>query len=162
MVKIENPSAVEAIGCGVCSCFCLLPNGDFVVAQQQTLSLWGSAGDTCIRSFRGHSMPVLALASNISGELIASGSTDGSIRVWDTHRGFCTHNFKENGGIVRCVQFHPVSFQVFSICADNCIRVHDLCSKETVKTFRSHTAMPAKLEFHHTTNSMVSAGKDKV
>jgi U3 small nucleolar RNA-associated protein 13 len=39
--------------------------------------------------------------------LVATGSADASIRVWDIDGGFCTHHFTGHSGVVSAVRFHP-------------------------------------------------------
>ena len=43
---------------------------------------------------QGHRAPVADLAVDGSGGLLASGSADRSVRVWDVDRGYCTHAFE--------------------------------------------------------------------
>ena len=43
---------------------------------------------------QGHQAPVMDLAVDASGGLLASGSADRNVRIWDTDRGYCTHVFE--------------------------------------------------------------------
>ena len=43
---------------------------------------------------QGHRAPVADLAVDGSGGLLASGSADRTVRVWDVDRGYCTHAFE--------------------------------------------------------------------
>jgi len=43
---------------------------------------------------QGHRAPVADLAVDGSGGMLASGSADRSVRVWDVDRGYCTHAFE--------------------------------------------------------------------
>ncbi len=53
------------------------------------------------RAFRPHQSPVLALDFHASGALLATGSADATVKVWDVIQGFCTHNFRGSQGVVR-------------------------------------------------------------
>ena len=56
----------------VVSCFCMHPNGDEVVVATQNFLLRHyknlSTDKTCARVIRGHTMPVLAMAYDSTGE----------------------------------------------------------------------------------------------
>lgn len=72
------------------------------------------------------------------GTLIATGSADRAVRVWDVAKGYCTHNFREHTDIVRTVYFHPDPnrLQLFSCSEDNSVRIHDLIDSACVACFR--------------------------
>ena len=61
---------------------------------------------SCGRTIKAHQMPISALAYDPSGTLVASGSADRSIKVWDVVNGHFTHNFREQGGVIQTVAFH--------------------------------------------------------
>ncbi|XP_073117103.1 ribosome biogenesis protein BOP1 homolog [Elaeis guineensis] len=44
---------------------------------------------TCYLEYRGHSGPVNSISMAVSGQWIASGSTDGTVRVWEAETGRC-------------------------------------------------------------------------
>ncbi|CAN0277644.1 unnamed protein product, partial [Hapterophycus canaliculatus] len=45
--------------------------------------------------------------SRSTGTLVATGSSDSTVKVWDVERGYCTHNFRGHKGVVSVVAFHP-------------------------------------------------------
>ena len=56
---------------------------------------------------QGHRAPVADLAVDGSGGLLASGSADRSVRIWDVDRGYCTHAFEGH----TCVSRPPQAFR---------------------------------------------------
>lgn len=44
-------------------------------------------------SLQGHKAPIADMAVDASGGLLATGSADRTVRVWDVDGGFCTHAF---------------------------------------------------------------------
>ena len=76
--------------------------------------------------------------NDLWGTLIATGSADRTVRVWDVERGYCTHNFREHTDIVQSVYFHPDPNRLllFSCSEDNTVRIFDLRDNVTVACFR--------------------------
>lgn len=114
--------------------FCVHPSGLEVVVATQTrlLKHWRLSEDysskECVRTIRGHLMPVLTMAYDATGTLVATGSADRTVRVWDIERGYCTHNFKEHTEIVQHLKFHPDPNRLSLLsCSEDCtIRVYNL------------------------------------
>jgi WD40 repeat protein len=50
-----------------------------------------------------HLTPVVELAFDTTTTLVASGGTDGSLKVWDIRRQYCTHNLKGGSGVYRYI-----------------------------------------------------------
>ena len=86
----------------VITCFCLHPlNREIVVSTKNgmlrhfdiTTYLDGSDRTQilALRAFKGHQMPVLCMSYDPTGTLVATGSADRSVRVWDMLGGYCTH-----------------------------------------------------------------------
>ena len=46
------------------------------------------------RSWKGHEAPVMCADFHASGELVATGSSDRTVKVWSVQGGYCTHNFR--------------------------------------------------------------------
>ncbi|KAL5198722.1 hypothetical protein ABZP36_002234 [Zizania latifolia] len=61
---------------------------------------------TCYLEFKGHNGPVKSLSVEASGQWIASGSSDGTIRVWEVETGRCIKVWKV-GGVVHRVAWNP-------------------------------------------------------
>ncbi len=58
-----------------------------IVLKQHVLQLWDLKADTAVQTFEGHSDGVLSFAFNPDGKTAASGSQDGTIKVWDLATG---------------------------------------------------------------------------
>ena len=76
--------------------------------------------------------------TSLLGTLVATGSADKTVRVWDVAKGYCTHNFREHTDIIRTVYFHPDPnrLQLFSCSDDNTIRIFDLIDSNCIACFR--------------------------
>ena len=71
-----------------------------------------SAGDTAgtqdpllLKTLRPHSSPVITTATDQSGTLAATGSADGTVKVWDIRGGYVTHTFRGQAGVISALHF---------------------------------------------------------
>ena len=125
----------------------------------------------CKRTWRStHSLPIMSMAYDSSGTLVATGSNDQSCRVWDVPRGYCTHSFKGQGGNITVVRFHPDSsrLQLFvgtdgSISQQCQLRAFDLGTRKTLATFSDHMSAITSIAFSENGGWVLcSGGRDKV
>uniref|UniRef100_A0A8C3AQB2 Transducin beta like 3 n=1 Tax=Cyclopterus lumpus TaxID=8103 RepID=A0A8C3AQB2_CYCLU len=96
--------------------------------------------------------------------LVATGGCDGTIKLWDVLKQYCTHNLKGSSGVVHLVQFHPdiSRLQLFSSSLDCGIRLWDLRSSQCVCVLKSHYSAVTSLSFSPDGGTMVSSGRDKI
>ncbi|KAJ2722489.1 Mitochondrial fission protein [Coemansia sp. Benny D115] len=83
------------------------------------------------RVLRGHYGAVTALASDPALGLVASGSLDTHVRVWDADSGQCRHIIRGHSDVVRGVQFHD-RFLV-TAANDGRLRMWDLALLDSVQ-----------------------------
>ena len=60
---------------------------------------------TLQRALKPHATPVVTTAVDSEGTLLATGASDGSIKVWDISGGYLTHTFHGHSGIVSALHF---------------------------------------------------------
>jgi U3 small nucleolar RNA-associated protein 13 len=157
---------LKAINSDPVNCFCISPNGDdlVVATKNSLLRHFKLSTSSCIRSLKAHQMPVLTMAYDPTGTLVATGSADRSVRVWDIEKGYCTHSFKEHTDIVNIIVFHwdYKRLQLFSVGDDNAIRIYGLSTSACQATFRDHVSSVTQLAVSPDGNILVSSGRDKV
>ncbi|KAL5564415.1 hypothetical protein UlMin_027579, partial [Ulmus minor] len=61
---------------------------------------------TCFQEYRGHTDAVVSISVESSGQWIASGSMDGTVRVWDVKTGRCLRVWNMDEA-VKCVAWNP-------------------------------------------------------
>jgi U3 small nucleolar RNA-associated protein 13 len=148
------------------ACFCIHPNNKEIVVATEKFSLrhFDVESKACLRVIKAHSMPIIAMAYDTTGTLVATGSADRTVKVWDIVKGFCTHNFKFHTDIVQTVYFHPdpSKMQLFSTGSDNTIRVYDLTATKLVATLSDHVSLPTQVTVSNNGRLLVSSGRDKV
>ena len=69
----------------------------------------GSVEASLIRTLKPHSTPVVVLAVDRTSTLLATGGTDGAIKVWDIAGGFVTHTFRGPSVLVSALHFFEVA-----------------------------------------------------
>ena len=146
--------------------FCLHPNGnEIVVATEKFNIMHFQLNDrVATKTIKAHRMPILCMTYDPTGTLVATGSSDRSVRVWDITKGYCTHSFSNHTDIVKTVLFHhdPSKLQLFSTSEDNSICMYDLRDNQCIAQFRDHFSLPTQLALSHDGYILVSASRDKV
>ncbi|KAH8731317.1 WD40-repeat-containing domain protein [Phaeosphaeriaceae sp. PMI808] len=97
----------------------LTPSSSHVIICSRSLSMHiyaitsSDADDTflsleLLRTLRPHASPVVTLAIDRTGTLVATGGADGVVKVWDIRGGYTTHTFHGHGGVVSALHFFQV------------------------------------------------------
>jgi U3 small nucleolar RNA-associated protein 13 len=150
----------------VISCFCVHPNGNEVVVATSKFSLahWLLESKECQKVIKAHQMPILCMDYDQSGTLVATGSSDRTVKVWDIEHGYCTHCFTIHTNIIRTVEFHQngKKLWLFSTSEDNSIGVFDLEISKNIGHFQEHVSTPTSIAFSSKQNILISTGHDKV
>ena len=55
-----------------------------------------------------HSLPITQIVYHKSGTLFASGSRDGTVKVWDTKGGYMTHQWGGIAGGISMIGWSPI------------------------------------------------------
>lgn len=64
---------------------------------------------TLQRSLKPHPTPVSVLAVDRTSTLLATGGTDGALKVWDIAGGYVTHSFRGPSALVSALRFFEVT-----------------------------------------------------
>lgn len=147
--------------------FALSPDDEMLVSASRALLLrqWDWKQQQCRRSWRAvHSVPVASMSFDCTSTLLATGGCDGTIKLWDVIKQYCTHNLKGSSGVVHLVEFHPdiSRLQLFSSSSDCAIRIWDLRSSRCVCVLESHYSPVTALAFSPDGHTLVSSGRDKI
>uniref|UniRef100_A0A0B6ZLZ2 U3 small nucleolar RNA-associated protein 13 C-terminal domain-containing protein n=1 Tax=Arion vulgaris TaxID=1028688 RepID=A0A0B6ZLZ2_9EUPU len=147
--------------------FILTRDDEFLIlaTQNQLFRQWRWKDKVLVKTWRSvHNAPVTSMALDPTVTLLASGSADFTVKVWDIVRGYFTHNFRGHTGVIRVTAFHPDSqrLQLVSAAEDYTVRVWDLKTSTCVVTSQCHVSLVTSLAFAENGDTMYSAGKDNV
>ncbi|XP_061605673.1 transducin beta-like protein 3 [Phyllopteryx taeniolatus] len=147
--------------------FALSCDDEMLVTASRALLLkqWDWRQAQCTRSWKAiHTIPIASLTFDSTSTLLATGGCDGTIKLWDVVKQYCTHNLKGSSGVVHLVEFHPDSerLQLFSSSLDCGIRLWDLRTSQCVFVLQSHYSAVTSLSFSPDGDTMISSGRDKI
>ncbi|KAK3987305.1 WD40-repeat-containing domain protein, partial [Cladorrhinum sp. PSN332] len=95
-----------------------------------------------------------------NGKQVASGSDDGTIKIWDATSGSCVKTLEGHGGWVRSVTFSHDGKQVASGSDDGTIKIWDATSGSCVKTLEGHSGWVRSVTFSHDGKQVASGSDD--
>ncbi|KAI2623463.1 WD40-repeat-containing domain protein [Xylaria nigripes] len=97
----------------------LTPSGSHLIICSRSLSMriyslqktpaTESIEPQLVRTLRAHTTPVVVLAVDRTSTLLATGGTDGSIKVWDIKGGYITHTFRGPSVLVSALLFFELA-----------------------------------------------------
>ncbi|TRY98994.1 hypothetical protein DNTS_001252 [Danionella cerebrum] len=146
---------------GVCSSSQMLVSASRALLLRQ----WDWKQQKCSRSWRAiHNVPVASMNFDCTSTLLATGGCDGTIKLWDVIKQYCTHNLKGSPGVVHLVEFHPdiSKLQLFSSSADCKIRIWDLRTSKCICVLESHYSVVTSLAFSPDGQTLISSGRDNI
>ena len=143
------------------NCICALPGHPttqvITSSTDKTLKIWNVSDGSCVRMLEGHThwvMWVCVVPSSRafgsgrdeSDDLVASGSWDDTVKVWNWKEGKCIATLRGHKDWVRCVIAFD-SQRILSCSDDNTIKLWDLnhlsSSNEndsSIQTYLGHTS----------------------
>jgi len=93
----------------------------------------------------GHHKAVLSVAFGPKGDMLASGSEDATLKLWDMHNGMLLRSLEGHSGTIACVAFDQRGGMLASGSDD--IRLWDVQSGKRLRTLKGHNPSVRSLEF---------------
>jgi WD40 repeat protein len=105
------------------------------------------------------SLIITGLSVHPSGSLIASGSTDRTVKIWDSG-GTLRHELNGHEDEVSGVEFSPDGSILASLSADSTIRLWDVASGRLVKVLNGHRNRVHAVAWSPMSEHLVSVAND--
>jgi WD40 repeat protein/DNA-binding SARP family transcriptional activator len=100
------------------------------------------------------------VAFSPTGRLLACGSNDGSVEVWDADTGNAVASVQGHRGYVSALAFSPDGETMASVGEDQTVKLWNVGTWQEVATLRGHPAYITLVAFSPDSNTLVSASID--
>ncbi|XP_038212377.1 transducin beta-like protein 3 [Zerene cesonia] len=147
--------------------FKLSHNNESVVTAHKSglIKLWDRSTGELQKTWRsGHKGAVVKLAFDSEDTNIASGSSDGNVRLWDLVHYTCTSSLKGALGVFSVLKFHPdlTKQMIFGAADDTKIRSWNIKTGKECNIYSGHFSKVTSIQFTSDGEYMVSSGRDRV
>jgi WD40 repeat protein len=152
------------------------PDGIFLATGgiDCTVDIWQVDTGECLRSLKGHLKSLVCVAfapthfdaPEYSGEhapfpLLATGSQDSTIRLWNIESGQCVKTLKGHSYAVWSVAFHPSGNLLVSGSNDSTVKLWNTHTGQSLRTLRGYSTGIKSLAFSPDGQCLVSSSDNK-
>lgn len=135
----------------------------FLIANSCSVVLaqGGDPTKTKDRMLRGHKHTIFGLAFMPDSKVLASGSEDDTIRLWDVKSGECFATIQTGADQVRGLAFSPKGEILAAAHKDGTVTLWDMNSLQLQRTLEGHTSEVYTVSFSPDGKTLASGGFDK-
>ena len=149
------------------------PDGKILASGSgdQTIRCWDVRTGQCLHVLRGHTSWIFSVAFSsdseavatlgASGQTLASGSDDRTVRLWDISTGQCLNTFQGHTRVVFSVAFSPDNCVIASGSDDRTVRLWNSTTGQCLKTFEGHASRVLSVAFSPDGTKIASSSSDQ-
>ncbi|KAL7893700.1 hypothetical protein HDV64DRAFT_262102 [Trichoderma sp. TUCIM 5745] len=131
-----------------------------MVSDEKIAQQWSMNTVKCIKQLRCNGS-VHSVTFSHDSSLIASGSSDETIRLWRTDTGECIQTLKGRDGTIQSVTFSHDSSLIASGSGNRTIRLWRTDIGECIQTLKGHDGTIQSVTFSHDSSLIASGSGDK-
>jgi WD40 repeat protein len=121
----------------------------------------GEVKEKRLRRLQGHDAEVQCVAFTPNGKLLASGSADKTIKVWDVDSGKNLGTLHGSGAPVTSVAFYQGDKGLISVSADHTISIWDLDARKRIAHLPGHSDAITFLALSPDRKTLAAASADR-
>ncbi|XP_034948506.1 transducin beta-like protein 3 [Chelonus insularis] len=149
------------------NCFNLNNKNDHVISHHKSglFKLWSWKDEKITKLWKSiHKGPVSQIALSSDDNIMASGGSDSSVRLWNLEHHSCLFNLKGAEGVISVLEFHPDPEQKLVFAAGDNAIIHgwDIKTGEVKVLLSGHFSKVTSLSFCSDGKHLISSGRDKV
>jgi len=122
---------------------------------------WQIIAGFSVRTLKGHTDRVNAVAWSPQGDILASVSSDKTLRLWEMPDGRPAQTRTEHTGAVNCVAFSPDGTRLASGASDGSLRLRRARYGATLFALEGHTDSVNSVAFSPDATLLASAASDR-
>ena len=129
-------------------------------ATREDIWMYDARSGVTLKLLTGHTDSVLTVAFSPSGNTLASGGSDGTVRGWYVRSGSLFETIEEHEGSVRSVRFSPDGSTLASAGDDQLIRLWDVWTADLKRTLAGHSEPVHTVAFSPDGLTIASGSRD--
>ena len=130
-------------------------------SEDNAVKLWEVAAGKEVRTFTGHSKPVLSVAFSPDGRYALSGSNDKTLKLWEVSTGREVRTLTGHSEEVRSVSFSPDGRYALSGSYDKDLKLWEVATGMELRTFTGHSKPVLSVAFSPDGRYALSGSDDK-
>ena len=132
------------------------------IGTDEGVILWDVANWTKVADLKGRVYYGESIAFSPDSRLVASGSTDGTVRFWNGNSGALIYLKKTHLDTIHSIDFSPNGRYLATVSSDRTVRLWDVVGQREFKVLKGHAAAVFAVAFAPDGETLVSGGYDGV